>query len=227
LNLAKDDSSGSSGWSEHRRGKRFALYVPVHVNWQEPNGQEVTEAASVAEANAHGGVLQMSRYPAVACHMRLTNALSGQTAEARTVAIRRSEAGTIVAIAVELLSPDEGFWGLNFRLKKSSSELRELELALTSGDTDARVLKEFRDAVDYARKTAWAVQEWQERQLKSRDTSTVLPLLTSERIRRAAQLCRNIAADVESHDVAADAIGIRELLDAIAHLSERLRLPPD
>lgn len=75
-----------------------------------------------------------------------------------------------------------------------------------SGDIDARVLREFRDAVDYVRKAAWAVQEWQERQAKQRDTSTVLPLLMFERIRRATDLCKRTAAGID--DCAAEGIHV-------------------
>jgi hypothetical protein len=36
-------------------------------------------------------------------------------------------------------------------------------------------------AVDYVRKTAWAADEWRERQLHRRDPSTVPPLTRSPR----------------------------------------------
>lgn len=49
---------------------------------------------------------------------------------------------------------------MNFQLMKTSAELVEIEQAIQSGSVDARILKEFRDAVDYVRRTAWAVQEW-------------------------------------------------------------------
>lgn len=208
--------------TEQRRDKRFALYIPIKANWRDPSGQEVEEAATATEVNAHGGVLEMSRHPSMGCEMRLTNALSGEMVLARAVATRRTRGAATSVLAVELLRPNEAFWGVNFRLKKSSAELVELEAALMSGNTDPRVLKEFRDAVDYVRKTAWAVQEWHERQLKSRDTSTVLPLLTSERIRRTTQLCGSIVEDLQSAEMNTEPVGIDELSKAIAALSNCL-----
>jgi len=84
-------------------------------------------------------------------------------------------------------------------------------------------LQEFREAVDYVRKTAWAVNEWQERQFKHKDTSTVLSLLTSERIRRATQLTDAIAADVETHQLSSENPGVAALLQAIERLNRRLK----
>jgi hypothetical protein len=87
-----------------------------------------------------------------------------------------------------------------------------------SGGIDDRVLRDFRDAVDYVRKTAWAVQEWQERQAKHHDTSTVLPLLMLEKVRRATELCKCIT--VELDDSATERIS--ELSEAIDALRWRL-----
>jgi hypothetical protein len=107
---------------------------------------------------------------------------------------------------------------LESRLKKSTADLLDLERTLVSGNIDVRVLREFRDAVDYVRKAAWAVQEWQDRQSKSHDTSTVLPLLMFERIRRATQLCKVIATELEDSSAAE---GIPELSEAIEALRRR------
>lgn len=107
---------------------------------------------------------------------------------------------------------------LESRLAKSTADLLELERALISGNIDARVLRDFRDAVDYVRKAAWAVQEWQERQSKNHDTSTVLPLLMFERIRRATDLCKRITAELPDRG----AEGIAELSEAIDALRRRL-----
>jgi hypothetical protein len=111
---------------------------------------------------------------------------------------------------------------LESRLKKSTADLLELERALTSGDTDARVLRDFRDAVDHVRKAAWAVQEWQARQSKSHDTSTVLPLLMFERIRRATQLCKTIMTDLDDGSATSESHGIAELSESIDALRTRL-----
>ncbi len=83
-------------------------------------------------------------------------------------------------------------------------------------------MREFRDAVDYVRKTAWAVQEWQERQFQHRDTATVLPLLVRERVRRAVQLCATVAEDLKGNEITADTVGIEALYHATRQLAHDL-----
>jgi len=76
--------------------------------------------------------------------------------------------------------------------------------------------------VDNVRKTAWAVQEWQERQSRQEDPQTVLPLLTAERVRRATQLCDVISAAVGAHEVARETVGIEEFLQAVERVHQSL-----
>jgi hypothetical protein len=84
---------------------------------------------------------------------------------------------------------------------------------------DPRVLREFPDAVDYVRKTAWALQE---RQAHQRDIATVRSLLTDERVRRATQLSKALASDLESHEVSDGTPGTAELFRVIEILYQRL-----
>ena len=97
-----------------------------------------------------------------------------------------------------------------------------LEQNLKTGEIEPFILREFRDAVDYVRKTAWAVQEWSERQITHRDPSTVLSLLTVERIRRATTLTRDLLADFKTQDVSHRTEGIPELSEAVEELHRRL-----
>jgi hypothetical protein len=111
---------------------------------------------------------------------------------------------------------------LNFQLRKTSAELVRIEQEMKAGGIDQRILEEFRDSVDYVRKTAWAVQEWQERQLQKHDPQTVLPLITSERIRRATQLSLAITTDLAAHQVTRETTGMRELYQAVESLYPRV-----
>ena len=207
---------------EQRRGSRFPVIVPVEITWQDAAGKSVKEAAQAREVNAQGGLLEMRNHPGVGRSLALTNVLSGEATEARVVAIRRSREGGIRGIAVELLVPNEAFWGVNFQLKKTSDDLVKIESAIKSGGVEPRILREFRDAVDYVRKTAWAVQEWQERQLRKHDPQTVLPLVTAERIRRATQLSKTITTDLAAHDVTRETAGMDEFLQAIEGLHQQV-----
>jgi hypothetical protein len=208
--------------TEKRRGVRFPVVVPVEAKWQEASGKIAKEAVQAIEVNAQGGLLEMKSYPSVGSHLDLTNLLSGEAFRARVVGTRRSTEGHILGVAVELLIPSETFWGTNFRLKKTSAELVKLHHAMQSGNIDPRILREFRDAVDYVRKTAWAAEEWQERQLQRRDPHTVLPLITAERIRRATQLSEAITADLAAHEVSSETAGMAELFRALERLYQHL-----
>jgi len=208
--------------TEKRRGVRFPVVVPVEAKWQEASGKSVKEAAQAIEVNALGGLLEMKAYPSVGSQLELTNLLSGEAFRARVIGTRRSTEGRTLGVAVELLIPSETFWGVNFRLKKTSAELVKLHHAMQSGNLDPRILREFRDAVDYVRKTAWAAEEWQERQLQKRDPQTVLPLITAERVRRATQLSDAIFADLAAHEVSSETAGMAELFRALERLHQNL-----
>src|SRR6266403_307174 len=207
---------------EKRRGARFPVVVPVEAKWQEAGGKNIKETANAIEVNAQGGLLQMKVFPSVGSHLDLKNLLSGEAFRARVVGTRRSTEDRVLGVAVELLVPSETFWGVKFRLKKTSAELVRLNHVMQSGNIDPRILREFRDAVDYVRKTAWAAEEWQERQLQRRDPSTVLPLITAERIRRATQLSDAISADLAAHEVTSETTGMQDFFRAVARVYQHL-----
>ena len=182
--------------------------------------------AQAREANLHGGLLEfvdVDKHPSEGTEAELMNLVSGQTAKARISAIRRSSTGALLAVTVELLPPNEAFWGLTFQLRRTTGELLKLEHGMKAGDVDPYVLREFRDAVDYIRKTAWAVQEWQERQIQKRDTATVIPLLVMERIRRGTQLYEALTTDLKNHAVRPEAAEIEDLFHAVERLYEELK----
>lgn len=208
--------------SEHRRGSRFHVVVPVEAEWRELSGQVVKEAGEAKEVNSFGGLLELKNYPRVGVDIDLTNMMSHETVRARVAAVRRNKDGGVIGVAVELQKPNEVFWGVNFQLRKTSAELVRIEQAIKAGGVDSRILTDFRDAVDYVRKTAWAVQEWQERRLKQRDPQTVLPLITAERIRRTTQLSKAIMTDLAAHDVTRNTPGIEELFRAIEALHQHV-----
>ncbi len=208
--------------TDQRRGSRFAVVVPVQAKWQEVGGKGMTEAVQAKEVSSQGGLLEMKSPPSVGSEVELTNLITGETQRARVVGSRRPRGSDSPGVAVELLAPSETFWGVNFQLKKTSAELVRLEQAMKAGSVDRRILMEFRDAVDYVRKTAWAVQEWQERELQKHDPQTLLPLITTERIRRATQLSKAILADLAAHEVTRETTGIGEFFRAVEGLYARV-----
>jgi hypothetical protein len=206
----------------NRRSDRYPVVVPVKVKWLEPSGAGVIEFAEVNEVSMHGGLLEMKGHPAIGSVIELTNLTSAKAASARVLSLRPSTKNEVLVVAVELLSPSETFWGVTFRLKMAIDNLLKLENAIKSGGMDAAVLREFRDAIDYVRMTAWALQELQERQAQQRDTATVRSLLTEERVRRATQLSKALASDLDSREVTDGTTGSADLFRAIEGLYQRL-----
>jgi hypothetical protein len=208
--------------TERRKAIRFPVVIPVEAKWIGVSGKTVKQTGQAKEANALGGLLDMKTHPIVGSEIELTNTLSGETLRARVVGPRRSKKGEAFGVAVAFLIPSETFWGVNFQLKKTSADLAKIEQTIRSGGIAPSILTEFRDAVDHVRRTAWAVQEWQERQLLNRDPQTVLPLITTERIRRATQLSKAITLDLAAQEVTRDTAGIDELLQAVDSLQQRV-----
>src|SRR5713226_5926448 len=204
---------------DRRKSDRFPLVVSVALQWHGPSGQLVRCEGRAVEGNAQGGFLEIPFPLSMGTEVEVQNLLSGEALRARVVRVRSSKQGELDGVAVAFLSPAPLFWGVTFRLKKATAELRELEQEIKSGGIDSRVLRDFRDAVDYVRKTAWAVQEWQERQAQHHDTATVLPLLVTERVRRATQLSNAVVFDLKAHEATSETPGMEDLFRAI----ERLR----
>src|SRR5579863_568192 len=220
--MAKPTTNQPSLTAGKRRSRRFPFISPVEATWQEANGKILREAGRASEVSAQGGLLEMKIYPAIGSQIELTNLLSHESSHARVVGVRRNSEGRLLGVGVELLVPSESFWGGNFRLKKACAELVSLEYDMRSGPVDSTILQEFRDSVDNVRKTAWAIQEWQERQSRQQDPKTVLPLLTAERIRRATQRCDSITAGTAAHEVARETVGIDEFFQAIERVHQSL-----
>jgi hypothetical protein len=108
------------------------------------------------------------------------------------------------------------------RLKAATEELQKLEKLVVSGDCAPRVLNDFRGAVDSIRQTAWAVQQWSTLQEQQRDPYSVLGILQEERVRRAAQLAKDLSLDLESLELDLDTAGLADLFRAIEGLYRRL-----
>jgi hypothetical protein len=108
------------------------------------------------------------------------------------------------------------------RLQVLSAELKEIDLLIRTGEIDPRVLHEFRESVDHVRTTAWAVQQWIELGEHHRDQYSVLPMLSLERVKRAAQLAHDLSLDLDSTDVSVETPGLEVLFASVRGLFTRL-----
>jgi len=111
----------------------------------------------------------------------------------------------------------EGKTDITGRVYKSAQELQVIETLLQSdtADVDPRILSEFRNAVDHARQTAWAVQTWIEMRKQRRDPFTLMPLVEKRRIRQAVFLLQELLMDYQSTVVSVETEGFPELQRAV------------
>jgi hypothetical protein len=112
---------------------------------------------------------------------------------------------------------------LSERLAKLTSELRALDLDLKSGVTpEAPLLREFRQALDGVRMTAWTVNELIDARELKKDPHTVLSFLTAERLRRFAQMVKDLSGDIDADGITWQTRGIQTLADSVKVLQSGL-----
>ena len=146
--------------------------------------------------------------------------------------------GSIVAILSTTLSPGEHPRTISIKdnvtsestrdsdarshLKQAIVELQWLHEVLLAGDLEPRVLADFRDALSRVRTAAWAAQQYLARKETEQDSTTVLSLLVSERIRVGYQLCQAISEDLKRTDIDFQAGSLVQLCDVTKALAEQL-----
>jgi hypothetical protein len=207
---------------ERRKETRFPVSIPLKASWKAEDGVPMKEEALARQVNAQGGLLEMVNYPDLGTRVTLTNCLSSETMEARVLATPNSREGVSHGIVVELVTPNEGFWGASLQVKKAAVELQRLEKSLRTQNVDLRLLKEFRDAVDYLQAIATSVQQARERQMEG-DPESTDTWLTGERIRRTINFCLEVITDFDAGRITEETKGLAELLESVEQISQRFR----
>ena len=208
---------------ERRKSRRYPVVVPIAVSWRGTDGISVKESAVAREVNASGGFLKMSVYPELGRRVVLANFLSAQTAEARVLAAPQTREGVANGIIVELIAPSESFWGVDLQIRKTIVELQDLEKALQREDMDLRLVREYRDAVDYIRTAVGTLRQLREHRFSGLSDGQLFSDLTTDRIRRTITLCLDVIADLDSGRAKDESEGVAELSRASQHLHDRLR----
>ena len=110
------------------------------------------------------------------------------------------------------------------RLQNAGTELSELERLLSNNKQaiDARVLQEFREAVNHLQETASAVKQWLDLRARKGDPFTVLHALSAERVRAGTEICKNVIIDLDSGDVTFQTQGLDDFARSVRDLLERL-----
>ena len=208
---------------ERRKSRRFPVVVPVEVSWRGPTGIALKEDGVARQVNEKGGFLKMSNYPPVGTRVTLANFLSAQTAEARVLAAPDSRPGVASGIVVELIVPNENFWGADLQVKKTIIELQNLEKALKQDQIDLRLVREYHDAMDHVCSIAEMLPQLRASKPKVPDDDHGLFFALAEhRIRRAVSACLGLIADVEAGRIQHGSAKVEELGTIVQRLQETL-----
>jgi hypothetical protein len=113
---------------------------------------------------------------------------------------------------------------LGARLDAMVTALCEAQPVADASELDGRVQVEFQHALDHIRHTASAVRQWFDANAKSGDPYAVLPVLASQRVRRAAQLAKDLSLDLENLDVTVETEGLQDLYKAVGQLHRQLEV---
>jgi hypothetical protein len=209
---------------ERRKSRRFPVVVPIEMSWRGKDGISVKEDAVARQVNANGGFVKMSNYPVLGSRVTLANFLSAQTAEARVLAAPDSRPGVANGVVVELIVPNESFWGVDLQVHKTAFELQNLEKALGTEDIDLHLMREYRGAVDYVRTLTETLQQLRKCQSGGgSDHGELLSDLATDRIRRASNLCLEVIADIDAGRVRHESKPVDELKRAMQNLQQRLK----
>jgi hypothetical protein len=221
--MARRATNSDGSKVERRREQRFAVHVPLELSWRGPDNEVVKQEATARHVNLNGGVLEMMQQPEMGSRVTIANLISAETAEARVLATPSTREGVAHGIAVELIVPDESFWGVDLQVKKASIELQKLETSLRESGIDLRLLKEYRDAVEYVRAVSGSVKQIRECQLEERSDSEVISALCADRIRRTTTLLMELFSDLDADRISADMKGVEEFYRSLEQNLNRLK----
>jgi hypothetical protein len=112
---------------------------------------------------------------------------------------------------------------VNGKLRKLTAELRALDQRLKSNPSlEGAWLREFRQALDNVRLTAWSVNELLNARQSGKNQQAVISFLTAERLRRFSQMARDLSRDLEQDGTSWPAQAVRDLENSLAALGARL-----
>ncbi len=113
--------------TERRRGQRVFLVLPVELHWTAADGRSAMATAETGIVSAFGATLQVKPPPPSVSEVELRLPSRGLSARARVVGARPPAPDGSTCLGVELISPDENFWGVSlppppiYRLKVTAT----------------------------------------------------------------------------------------------------------
>jgi hypothetical protein len=109
------------------------------------------------------------------------------------------------------------------RLESAIIELLALQEVLSSDEVDGRVLRDFRDALNRVRNTAWAAQKYISSRMFDEGPAGLNSFLSGERVRCTFQLCSSLNEDLQNEAIHFQKGQLSELQKAVQGLNKQLR----
>lgn len=114
---------------------------------------------------------------------------------------------------------------LSAKLHKLTVELRSLDRGLKSHPSlDGAALREFRQALDNVRLTAWTVNELLNARQSQKNPEAVMSFLTAERLRRLRQMVNDLCSDLDYGGLKWPAHEVQSVQESLTLLQERLTI---
>jgi hypothetical protein len=108
------------------------------------------------------------------------------------------------------------------KLRNLTAELRLLDQDFKSNPAlEGPALREFRQALDNVRVTAWTVHELLNARESQKNPQAVISFLTAERMRRFSQMARNLSDDFGQNGSSWPAEAVKDLANSLTLLRER------
>jgi len=90
------------------------LVIPVEVKWMTKDGPWVQEHADTEVVSQHGAMLKMKSRPAIGAQIEVRRPALGQSVKAKVVGMGNPSSDGLARVAVEILVPNDTFWGVSF-----------------------------------------------------------------------------------------------------------------
>ncbi len=111
------------------------------------------------------------------------------------------------------------------KLRKLTVELRSLDRGLKSNPSlNGATLREFRQALDNIRLTAWTVNELLNARQSQKNPEAVMSFLTAERLRRLRQMVNDLCSDLEHGGLSWPVHEVHTIQESLTLLQERLAI---
>ena len=108
------DAVAKPAESDRRRSSRVMLIIPVEIKWMTKDGPWVQEHADTEVVSQHGAMLRMKSRLSPGTQVEVRRPAVGLSVKAKVVGVGNPSSDGLARVAVEMLSPNDTFWGVSF-----------------------------------------------------------------------------------------------------------------